>query len=219
MATRIFPEVDAITTTAANAAYVPKTLVDAKGDILTATADNTPARLAVGTNGQTLVADSTASTGLKWATPASGTTYVGASVYKSGNQTIAPSTQTILSWDSEDFDTDSFHDNSTNNSRFTIPAGKDGKYVITLTNLYLSYWDREYGYESVIDIFKNGSLLYPICSPLVIGFRYVGTSASAVVNASATDYFDLRMTQETGWNATITGGIYKSRVSISYLGA
>jgi hypothetical protein len=58
---------DAITTTAANAAYVPKTLVDAKGDILTATADNTPARLAVGTNNQILVADSTASTGLKWA--------------------------------------------------------------------------------------------------------------------------------------------------------
>jgi len=55
----------------ANAA-IPKSLVDAKGDILTATADNTPARLAVGTNGQTLVADSTASTGLKWATPASG---------------------------------------------------------------------------------------------------------------------------------------------------
>jgi len=218
MATRIFPEVDAITTTAANAAYVPKTLVDAKGDILTATADNTPVTLAVGTNGQTLVADNTASTGLKWATPASGTTYVGASVYKSGNQTIAPYTQTILSWDSEDFDTDSFHDNSTNNGRFTIPAGKGGKYVITVTNLYMSHAANGWGYF-FIDIFKNGSLLYPICSPLVIGFRYVGTSASAVVNASATDYFDLRMTQETGWNATITGGIYKSRVSISYLGA
>ena len=55
----------------ANAA-IPKSLVDAKGDIIAATADNTPARLAVGTNGQTLVADSTASTGLKWATPAGG---------------------------------------------------------------------------------------------------------------------------------------------------
>ena len=51
---------------------IQNSIVDAKGDIITATADNTPARLAVGTNGQTLVADSTASTGLKWATPASG---------------------------------------------------------------------------------------------------------------------------------------------------
>lgn len=46
---------------------ISKTLVDAKGDILTATADNTPARLAVGTNNQKLVADSGQATGLKWA--------------------------------------------------------------------------------------------------------------------------------------------------------
>ena len=51
---------------------IQNSIVDAKGDIISATADNTPARLAVGTNGQTLVADSTASTGLKWATAASG---------------------------------------------------------------------------------------------------------------------------------------------------
>ena len=63
---------DAITTTAANAAYVPKTLTTTKGDIITATAANTPARLGVGTDAQILVADSTASTGLKWATPSSG---------------------------------------------------------------------------------------------------------------------------------------------------
>jgi hypothetical protein len=50
----------------------PLVILDAKGDLITATAADTPARLAVGTNGQTLVADSTAATGLKWATPASG---------------------------------------------------------------------------------------------------------------------------------------------------
>ena len=47
---------------------IQNAIVDAKGDLIGATAADTPARLAVGTNGQVLTADSTASTGLKWAT-------------------------------------------------------------------------------------------------------------------------------------------------------
>lgn len=50
---------------------IQNAIVDAKGDLITATANDTPARLGVGTNGQVLTADSTAATGIKWATPAS----------------------------------------------------------------------------------------------------------------------------------------------------
>lgn len=50
----------------------PLTILDAKGDLISATAADTPARLPVGTNGQILTADSTTSTGLKWASPAGG---------------------------------------------------------------------------------------------------------------------------------------------------
>ncbi len=54
-------------------AAVAKATVDAKGDLLVGTADNTVDRLAVGTDGYTLVADSSVSpTGLKWAAPSSG---------------------------------------------------------------------------------------------------------------------------------------------------
>jgi frataxin-like iron-binding protein CyaY len=48
-------------------ARITNALVDAKGDILTATADNVPARLAVGTDGQVLTAASGQTTGLQWA--------------------------------------------------------------------------------------------------------------------------------------------------------
>ena len=45
---------------------IQPTIFDAKGDLLTATAGDTPARIAVGNSGETLVADSSTSTGLAY---------------------------------------------------------------------------------------------------------------------------------------------------------
>jgi len=45
---------------------IQNTIVDAKGDLIAASAADTPARLAVGNNGETLVADSSTSTGLRY---------------------------------------------------------------------------------------------------------------------------------------------------------
>jgi hypothetical protein len=53
-----------VTSDDANA--IQNTIVDAKGDLIAATAADTPARLAVGANGEMLVADSTASAGMDW---------------------------------------------------------------------------------------------------------------------------------------------------------
>lgn len=50
------------------------TAIDAKGDLVAGTAADTFSRLAVGTNGQVLTADSAEATGLKWATAAGGAT-------------------------------------------------------------------------------------------------------------------------------------------------
>jgi hypothetical protein len=47
---------------------IPQSIVDAKGDLIVGTAADTVGRLAVGTNGQYLKADSTAGTGLAWGT-------------------------------------------------------------------------------------------------------------------------------------------------------
>jgi hypothetical protein len=53
-----------VTSDDANA--IQNTIVDAKGDLIAASASDTPARLAVGNNGETLVADSSTSTGLRY---------------------------------------------------------------------------------------------------------------------------------------------------------
>jgi hypothetical protein len=61
--------VEIITFTAFDlATAIDKALFDAKGDILVATAADTPGKLTVGTNGQYLQADSTTATGLTWST-------------------------------------------------------------------------------------------------------------------------------------------------------
>jgi len=54
-----------------SASAINPTIVDAKGDIIAATAADTVSRLAVGANDTVLTADSAQATGLKWATASS----------------------------------------------------------------------------------------------------------------------------------------------------
>lgn len=62
-------------------------IVDAKGDLIVGTAADTVSKLSVGANGTTLVADSAEATGLKWATPSSGSglTYVGGATFSASS--------------------------------------------------------------------------------------------------------------------------------------
>lgn len=65
----------AIDTTVFNnaSAAIAKSIVDAKGDLIAATAADTVARLASsGVNGEVLTVDTSTATGLKWAAPSSG---------------------------------------------------------------------------------------------------------------------------------------------------
>lgn len=72
IATAISPLATTAAMTAGDAAAVPKSLVDAKGDIIGASANDTPARVAVGSDGQVLTADAASAAGVKWAAAAAG---------------------------------------------------------------------------------------------------------------------------------------------------
>ena len=64
----------------------------AKGALLSASAASTPGVLTVGTNNQVLTADSTTSTGLKWATPSAGANFT---LLNTGGTTLNGATTTI----------------------------------------------------------------------------------------------------------------------------
>lgn len=72
---------------------IPATLLDAKGDIIVATAADTAARLGVGTNGQVLTADSAETTGLKWAAAGGGTGPETKERFDAGANPASPSAQ------------------------------------------------------------------------------------------------------------------------------
>jgi hypothetical protein len=211
----------AATPTAVKSAYdlaagaTTKATLTTKGDIYAATAASTPARLGVGTNGQTLVADSTAATGLKWATPASGSTFVGARVYGSAVQSIPTSTYPMVTWNTESYDTDGFHDTTTNTSRFTIPAGKAGKYLFVLKTTFNS--SNNTG-ARILYFFKNGTEILE--SEFSLSTRgNLQMCLTSVQSAAVADYFEMGVFQSSGGAIDLDKTAFYSEYSLSYLGA
>jgi hypothetical protein len=194
------------------------TAIDAKGDLIAGTAADTFSRLAVGTNGQVLTADSAEATGMKWAAAAGTPTFVGASAYNSAIQSIANDTFTARNYNTESFDTDAFHDNSTNNTRFTIPTGKGGKYLITAA---VRFATNSSG-RRIVAPRKNGSTY--IANTQEMGATNISAAEPTIVMTSinelaAGDYIELMVYQNSGGSLNIASTLDQSTLVIQFLGA
>ena len=115
-------------------------------------------------------------------------------VTKSANQSINDATSTLVTFDTEVFDTDTMHNNVTNNSRLTVTTA--GKYLVWFT---IGFAANATGLR-LIDLSKNGVLAAP---PLFLsGTELAGASSyfsgSVLINLVATDYVEIFARQDSG---------------------
>jgi hypothetical protein len=189
-------------------------VVTTAGDLLYATAADTVTRLGIGTAGQVLKVNSGA-TAPEWGAASSTPTFVGCQLYLAADQTISNSTQTNIAWTAEHEDSDGFHSNVTNNSRITIPSGKGGKYLI---NVLVKWPMNTVGRRNLL-LQKNGSTVTTgdwVWNPSTVE-GFVMCTVSFISSAVATDYFEIRVNQNSGGNLNVeSNGAF---VNAIYLGA
>jgi len=105
-------------------------IVTAKGDLPVATGANALTPVTVGANDSTLVADSTAGSGVAWQIQPA------CRAYNAAVRNPATSTWTTLSLDLERYDTDGSHSTVSLTSRLTVPTNGDGIYHIGGTAVF-----------------------------------------------------------------------------------
>lgn len=151
-------------------------------------------------------------------TAAVSTNWVGCAVSLSANQTLSNATTTAISWTAESLDTDGFHSTASNQSRFTIPSGKAGKYLIQGS---IQYNTNSTGIRGVY-IHLNGSITGGVyCSQFsassalttIINFNHI-------INLSVGDYLEVNGYQSSGGNLDVIGAATTNSVcTLTYLGA
>jgi hypothetical protein len=182
-------------------AKTAKATLTTTGDIYYASSASTPARLGIGSSAQVL----TVAGGVpSWATP-SAAAFVGCSVYKTANQSLTTATLTALSFDAEYYDTNTMHDNTTNNSRITIPASQGGKYLMTGN---IAYAPNAGGWRYFFLRINGSNNFYSASNPVLLPFasfpNYMGVSF--VLDLAAADYVELFGYQSSGGALDAQGG-------------
>lgn len=121
-------------------------------------------------------------------------------VSRSTTQTITTSTQTVIGFDTEAEDVGGYHDNATNNSRLTVPAGRAGVFTVGGCVFY----DNNATGQRQLYLLKNGVAIggsYSV-QPGNSGFG-IALLVAAGVRLADGDYVELATWQNSGGNRTI----------------
>jgi hypothetical protein len=115
-------------------------------------------------------------------------------VHKTANQALAAGTTTVLTWNSESYDTDSFHDIATNNSRLTAPA--TGRF-----RLIANAASGDVTGQFVLSMIKNGATVVglPVKDVDTVGPDFVNI-VSAPIDFTAGQYAEARAFHTTATN-------------------
>jgi hypothetical protein len=115
--------------------------------------------------------------------------------YHNTTQSINTATFTTLSFNSEDLDSGTVHDNATNNSRLTVPTGGDGGYLVKGR---VNFATNTTGVR-IAEILKNGgTVIANVRTIPATGGSTTTMEVSSVLALVATDYVELRAYQDSG---------------------
>ncbi len=153
------------------------------------------ARMPDGTSGQLLTAQGAGNNPAY--TPGGGYTQ-GARVYHNVAQTIPDSVETILAFNSARYDTDTIHDNVTNNSRLTCKTA--GIYLIIGQ---VQFDPNATGFRQ-LSVKLNGATLLDLVS---VGIRNVANQwmadISTIYSLAVNDYVEISVYQSSGGNLNV----------------
>lgn len=174
----------------------------AKGELVIGTGTDASGILSVGANDTVLTADSSTSTGLKWAAPG-GATAQAVALENSTDATLTTGVYTTITWNTETFDTDGFHSTVTNTGRITIPVGLAGKYMF----YFLGYVNPGATGDFVAKFQLNGNDRNRWAHKIVSGEPF-SPQLSEVFSLSENDYVEVLCYQNTGGNLSMNIGQY-----------
>jgi hypothetical protein len=123
-------------------------------------------------------------------------------VNKTTTQALSASTPTAATWDSEVADTDGWHDNSTNNSRLTVPSGVS-RVRVTFSLYSTGFVNTPY----FAYIAKNGAVAAG-CAAIGQFFGGRMCAGSAILEVSPGDYFEVIATTNSGQTIANVAGTW-----------